>query len=105
MKFNATVEATAQEMREFLGLPNIKPMQDEMLESMRTSMEESRANLDPMGLMKPMFPAQLQTLEMLQRGFWEAFQQVEQKNQSDDSSTQPVKQDDEGKQDAPTEKD
>ncbi len=93
MKFNVTVEATAQEMREFLGLPNIKPMQDEMLESMRTSMEESRANLDPMGFMKPMFPAQLQTLEMLQRTFWEAFQNVEQKNHAD------------GNPDSPTEKD
>ena len=86
MKFNVTVEATAQEMREFLGLPNIKPMQDEMLESMRLSMEEGRANLDPMGLMKPMFPVQLQTLEMLQRMFWEAFQKAG-NNQSGDGST------------------
>jgi hypothetical protein len=93
MKVNITVEATAQEMRDFLGLPNIKPMQDKMLDNMRIGIEESQANLDPMGLMKPMFPAQLQTMEMLQRMFWEAFQKAEQKNHED------------GNQDSPTEKD
>ena len=29
MKINVTVDATAQEMREFLGLPNVQPLQQQ----------------------------------------------------------------------------
>ena len=31
MKANINVEAIAQEMREFLGLPNVQPLHDDVL--------------------------------------------------------------------------
>ena len=35
MKVNVSVEATAQEMREFLGLPNVQPLHDDMMQALR----------------------------------------------------------------------
>lgn len=67
MKITINVEATAQEMREFLGLPNVQPIQDEMLERMREQVRKGVAGLDPALLMQPM-----QSVEAMQRLFWDA---------------------------------
>lgn len=74
MKINISIDATAQEMREFLGLPDIKPLQDEMLQAIHANMQQGVTGFDPLNLMKPLFPAQLQSMEMLQKAFWDAFQ-------------------------------
>jgi hypothetical protein len=71
MKVNVSVEATAQEMREFLGLPNVQPLQDEMLQTLRDNIKRGTVNFDTLGLLKPMFPTQFHSMEMVQK-FWEA---------------------------------
>ena len=71
MKVNVSVEATAQEMREFLGLPNVQPLQDEMLQALRDNIKRGTVNFDALGLLKPMFPAQFHSMDMVQK-FWEA---------------------------------
>lgn len=73
MKVNISIDATAEEMREFLGLPNIRPLQEEMLQTIRQNMQQGTTGFDPLNLMKPLFPAQMQSMEMLQKAFWEAF--------------------------------
>ncbi len=75
MKINVSIDATAQEAREFLGLPDVKPLQDEMLEAIRNNMQQGTSGFDPMSLMKPLFPAQMQSMDRLQKAFWNAFQQ------------------------------
>jgi hypothetical protein len=72
MKIDVSVEATAQEMREFLGLPNIRPLQDEIMQAIRDNMRKGVAGFDAMNLMKPMLPTQLHSMELLQ-AFWNAF--------------------------------
>ncbi len=71
MKVNVSVEATAQEMREFLGLPNVQPLQEEMLQALRDNIKRGVVNFDALGLLKPMFPTQFHSMEMVQK-FWEA---------------------------------
>ena len=71
MKVNVTVEATAQEMREFLGLPNVQPLHDEILQVMRKNVERGVVNLEALGMLKPLWPAQWHSMEMVQK-FWEA---------------------------------
>ena len=71
MKVNVSVEATAQEMREFLGLPNVQPLQEEMLQALRDNIKRGAVNFDALGLLKPMFPAQFHSMDMVQK-FWEA---------------------------------
>ena len=71
MKVNVSVEATAQEMREFLGLPNVQPLHDEILQAMRKNVERGVVNLESLGLLRPLWPAQFHSMEMVQK-FWEA---------------------------------
>ena len=71
MKVNVSVEATAQEMREFLGLPNVQPLHDEILQAMRKNVERGVVNLEALGLLRPLWPAQFHSMEMVQK-FWEA---------------------------------
>ena len=71
MKVNVSVEATAQEMREFLGLPNVQPLHDDILKTMRDSVQRGVINLDALNMFKPLLPAQFHSMEMVQK-FWEA---------------------------------
>lgn len=72
MKVNVSVEATAQEMREFLGLPNIQPFHDEMLQTMRDTLKRGPLNMEAMHLFKPLLPTQFHSMEVMHK-FWEAF--------------------------------
>lgn len=78
MKIDLRVEATPQEMREFLGLPNLQPLQEEMLQTVRDNMRTGVAGFDALSLMKPMLPAQLHSMEVLQKAFWDAFTKTDQ---------------------------
>ncbi len=71
MKVNVSVEATAQEMREFLGLPNVQPLHDDILQAVRDNMQRGAINFDALGLLKPLLPTQLHSMEIMQK-FWEA---------------------------------
>ena len=86
MKINVSIEATAQEMRDFLGLPNVQPLHDEMMRTVRDNVQKGAAGFDAMTLMKPLLPAQLQSMETLQKAFWDAFIQAG-KNTANDSPT------------------
>ena len=77
MKITVNIDTTAQEMREFLGLPNVQPLQDEMMEKIRDNMEQGVAGFDPVTLMKPLLPPQMQqSVESLQKAFWDAFRKA-----------------------------
>ena len=73
MKINVIVDATAQEMREFLGLPNVQPLQDEILEVIRDNMKKGVTGFDALNLMKPLLPPQFQSMELFQKAFWDVF--------------------------------
>ena len=71
MKVNVSVEATAQEMRDFLGLPNVQPLHDDIMQAMRKNVERGVVNLESLGMLKPLWPTQFHSMEMVQK-FWEA---------------------------------
>ncbi len=52
MKFNVEVECTAEEAREFLGLPDLKPMQAAVLAPLQQRMVDATTTLSPEGLLK-----------------------------------------------------
>jgi len=86
MKITIDVEATPQEMREFFGLPNLQPLQDDVLNVIRDNMKHGVAGFDPTTLMKPLFPAQMQSMEMLQKTFWDAFTKSSQAPKSEEAT-------------------
>ena len=73
MKIRIDVDITPEEMRTFLGLPEVKGLQDEIVEDIRRKMREGVTGFDPLTVMKPFLPANLQSVEAMQRAFWQAF--------------------------------
>ena len=74
MKATIEIDATPQEMRTLLGLPDVEHMQEEMLAKIREKMLESLETNDPTALMKlfmPM-PDQMKSFQSLQESFWSA---------------------------------
>ena len=71
MNIKFDVEATPEELRRFFGLPDVHPLQQEMLEKIREKMLAGMDGFDPATLMKPFLPESMQSLEALQRQFWQ----------------------------------
>jgi hypothetical protein len=73
MKTTIEIDATPQELRALLGLPDVEDIQHEMLEKIRNKMFEGLDN-DPAALMQVFMPVpdQMKSLQSLQEAFWEA---------------------------------
>lgn len=52
MKINVEVDCTPEEARAFLGLPDLRPMQDKVLAEMEERMSASLRAVDPQEIMK-----------------------------------------------------
>ena len=73
MKIRIDVDITPQEMREFFGLPNVQPVQNEFLERVQENMRAGVEGFDPLTLMKPLIPNNPQMIEAMQKAFWSGF--------------------------------
>ena len=69
MKITFDIDCTPEEARAFLGLPDVKPMQDEMMAEVRERMAASLRAMEPAEMMKLWLPANLKGLEQ----FFDAF--------------------------------
>ncbi|MGH8476134.1 MAG: DUF6489 family protein [Methylococcales bacterium] len=76
MKITVEIDASPQEVRDFFGLPDVQALQKEMLERIRDDLTKGVSGLDAFNLMKPYFPAHMQSIESLQKAFWNAFPSV-----------------------------
>jgi len=87
MKINVDVECTPEEARAFLGLPDVKPMQDAVLEEIEDRMRKNLSAMDPETLFKTWLPMGVQSLEQLQKMFWSQIGSATGPAQSDDGNT------------------
>jgi hypothetical protein len=71
MNIKLDLDASPEELRRFFGLPDLQPLQQEMLEKVREKMLAGIEGYDPLSLMKPFLPEHMQSLEALQRQFWQ----------------------------------
>ena len=69
MKISFDVDCTPEELREFFGLPDVKPMQEQLLKEMEERMRAGLAALEPEAMLKTWLPAGLQGFEKLQEMF------------------------------------
>jgi hypothetical protein len=76
MKFTVNVECTPDEARAFMGLPDVKPMQEAFMNDMQQRMKASLSAMDPESIMKNWLPAGLQGAEQMQKMFWSQMQQA-----------------------------
>lgn len=74
MKVTINIDCTPEEARSFLGLPDVKPMQDAMMEEVEKRMRANMEAMDPETLFKTWFPVGVQGWEQLQRAFWSQMQ-------------------------------
>lgn len=95
MKITIDVDITPRELRTFFGLPDVKPLQDEMLDRIRDKMRKGAEGFDPVTLLKPLMPQGMQSIEALQTAFWQAFtgkRTTVSDNDGPDNSTEDGKQ-------------
>jgi Family of unknown function (DUF6489) len=85
MKITVEIDATPQEVREFFGLPDVSSLQKDILEKIHEDMTKGVSGLDAFNLMKPYFPAHLQSMESLQKAFWNAFPNIKVNTRDDNN--------------------
>ncbi|MCF8482963.1 MAG: DUF6489 family protein [Rhodospirillum sp.] len=73
MKLTVDVDCTPEEARTFLGLPDVKPMQEALMTQIQERMATNLNAMDPDTLFKTWFPTQVQNLGNLQEFFWNQF--------------------------------
>ena len=74
MQIKVTVDCTPKEAREFLGWPDVEPVQREMMDRLSQVMKEGVSGTEAMTLMRPFIAPNLQAFEAMQRAFFQAFQ-------------------------------
>ncbi len=69
MKVTIDIDCTPEEARTFLGLPDVKPMQDEMMREMTEKMRAAMSGIGPEEAMRMWLPASMQAAEQFQKMF------------------------------------
>lgn len=65
MKINVEVECSPEEARAFLGLPDLRPMQDAVLAKMQQQMMDAVEAVSPEALLRTWMPLAPQTPEQM----------------------------------------
>ena len=73
MKIKFDIDTTPKELREFFGLPDVQPLQEEFMSKVREKVLAKVDDLDPASLMKSFLPEQMQVFETMQKAFWQSF--------------------------------
>lgn len=73
MKVRIDIDCTPEEARAFLGLPDVRPIQDAVMEKMKDEMVRHLAAMDPETMFRTWFSGGAKGLEGLQQQFWTEF--------------------------------
>ncbi|MER2520720.1 MAG: DUF6489 family protein [Bdellovibrionales bacterium] len=76
MNVTVNVECTPEEARSFLGLPDVRPMQEALMRDLEERLRSNLQAMDPDVMARTWFPASFQNAEQLQKMFWSQFQQT-----------------------------
>ena len=70
MKFKFDIECTPEEARKFVGLPDVAPMQEKLMQELEERMQENIRTLTPEEMVKTWMPATMQGIGEMQKMFW-----------------------------------
>jgi hypothetical protein len=70
MKITVDIDCTPDEARHFFGLPDVKPMQDALMQQIQDRMSANLQAMEPEAMLKTWLPASLQGFEQMQKIFW-----------------------------------
>lgn len=69
MKITVDVDCTPEEARTFLGLPDVKPMQDHLMNEMQERMSATLRSMQPDEMLLVWLPANLKGMEQIYDAF------------------------------------
>jgi hypothetical protein len=69
MRITVDVDCTPEEARAFLGLPDVKPMQEQLMGELQERMTANIRAMEPEALLRTWLPATLKGFEQLQEMF------------------------------------
>ena len=69
MKITMDVECTPEEARAFLGLPDVKPMQEHLMQEVQERMAANIRAMEPEAMLRTWLPATLKGFEQIQEIF------------------------------------
>jgi hypothetical protein len=70
MKINVDIDCTPEEARTLFGLPDVKPMQEALMQQIEIRMTKTLAAMEPEALFSMWLPAGIQGLEQWQKFLW-----------------------------------
>lgn len=70
MRFSINVDCTPEEARQFFGLPDVLPMQQDLMDQLSKKLAENIQTMEPEALMKTWVPALFQGWSDMQKNFW-----------------------------------
>lgn len=73
MKISVDIDCTPEELRSFLGLPDVAPMQQAVMKEIEQRMKANIASMDPETMIKTWLPQGIQNWEQMQNIFWKQF--------------------------------
>jgi len=76
MKITINVDCTPEEARTFMGLPDVKPMQEMMMQEIQDRLKSNLAAMEPETLFKTWLPTGMANMEQFQKLFWSQFAQA-----------------------------
>jgi hypothetical protein len=85
MKISIDIDCTPEEARHFLGLPDVKPMQDALMQQLQDRMSANLNAMEPETMLKTWLPASIQGFEQIQKAFWSQMAAAMGRNNSDRS--------------------
>ena len=66
LKFNIEIECTPEEARHFLGLPEVAPMQQRLIEDMEAQLKKTVREMDGKALLEQWLPLGIKGVEQFQ---------------------------------------
>ena len=69
MKITMNVECTPEEARAFLRLPDVKPMQEQLMQEVQERMAANIRAMEPEAMLRTWLPATLKGFEQIQEIF------------------------------------
>lgn len=72
MKIKVEMDLSPEEFRAALGLPDLRPAQEEMMAALRKQVTEGRLDLDPAGVVRTLMGPSSQMMEAIQALLWRA---------------------------------
>lgn len=70
MKITIDIDCTPEEARAFMGLPDVKQIQETMMKEVEDRMRSNLQAMDAETMFKTWLPAGMQSFEQMQKIFW-----------------------------------